>query len=146
MSTETNQAIVRRYIDEAWNRGNVAVIDELMAPNYLRHINGCPTPLTRESHKQRIIRIHRALPDVHLTIEDMIAAGDRVVSRLTLRGTQRETFMGIPPTGRHVTVSGIDIARLVDGKFVEHWAEMDTLGLMQQLGAVIRQQHFASTR
>jgi steroid delta-isomerase-like uncharacterized protein len=136
MSTEENKAIVRRYIEEAWNKGDVSVIDDLMSPDYTRHISGYPIPLTRESHKQRLIRIHRALPDVNLTIEDMIAAGDRVVSRLTLRGTQRDTFMGIPPTGRHVTVTGIDIARVVNGKVVEHWAEMDTLGLMKQLGAL----------
>ena len=136
MSTEENETIVRRYIEQAWNQGNVSIIDELMAPGYRRHVNGCPTPLTRDGHKQRLLRIHRALPDVHLTIEDMIVAGDRVVSRLTLRGTQRETFMGIPPTGRRVTVTGIDIARVSDGKIVEQWAEMDTLGLIQQLGAL----------
>ena len=136
MSTEENERIVRRYIEEAWNRGNVSVVDELMAPGYKRHVNGCPTPLTRDAHKQRLLRIRRALPDVRLTIEDLIAAGDRVVSRLTLRGTQHETFMGIPPTGRRVTITGIDIARLSDGRIVEQWAEMDTLGLIQQLGAL----------
>jgi steroid delta-isomerase-like uncharacterized protein len=136
MSTEANKAIVRRYIDEAWNKGNVNVIDDLMSPEYSRHVSGCPTPLTRESHKQRLLRIHRALPDLSMTVEDMIAADDRVVSRVTLRGTQHETFMGIPATGKHVTITGIDIARVVDGKVVEHWAEMDTLGLIKQLGAL----------
>lgn len=136
MSTEENATIVRRYIEQAWNQGNVSIIDELMAPGYRRHVNGCPRPLTREGHKQRLLRIRRALPDVHLTIEDMIAGGDRVVSRLTLSGTQHETFMGIPPTGRRVTITGIDIARLAEGKIVEQWAEMDTLGLIQQLGAL----------
>ena len=136
MSTEENMAIVRRYIEEAWNRGNVGVIDQLMSPDYARHVNGCPTPLTRESHKRRILQVRRALPDVTMTVEDMIASGDRVASRVTLRGTQCDTFMGIPATGRRVTVTGMDIARLVDGKVVEHWAEMDTLGLIKQLGAL----------
>jgi steroid delta-isomerase-like uncharacterized protein len=136
MSTEDNKAIVRRYIHEAWNKGNVAVIDDLMSPEYTRHVSGCPTPLTRESHKKRILQIHRALPDLSMTVEDMIAAGDRVVCRVTLRGTQHGTFMGIPATGRHVTITGIDIARVIDGRVVEHWAEMDTLGLIKQLGAL----------
>lgn len=138
MTTEDNKALVRRYIEEAWNKGNVSIIDDLMSDDYTRHVSGCPAPLTRESHKKRILQIHRALPDVTMTIEDMIAAGDRVVSRVTLRGTQRDTFMGIPATGRQVTVTGIDIARVVGGKLVEHWAEMDTLGLIKQLGALSR--------
>lgn len=138
MTTEDNKALVRRYVEEAWNKGNVSIIDDLMSDDYTRHVSGCPTPLTRESHKKRILQIHRALPDVTMTIEDMIAAGDRVVSRVTLRGTQRDTFMGIPATGRQVTVTGIDIARVVGGKLVEHWAEMDTLGLIKQLGALSR--------
>ena len=136
MTTEDNKAIVRRYIDEAWNKGNVSVIDDLMSEDYARHVSGCPVPLNRESHKKRILQIHRALPDVTMTIADMVAAGDRVASRVTLRGTQRDTFMGIPATGRQVTVTGMDIARVVDGKVVEHWAEMDTLGLIKQLGAL----------
>jgi steroid delta-isomerase-like uncharacterized protein len=136
MTTEDNKALVRLYIEEAWNKGNVSVIDDLMSENYTRHVSGCPAPLTRESHKKRILQIHRALPDVTMTIEDMVADEDRVASRVTLRGTQRDTFMGIPATGRQVTVTGIDIARVVDGKVVEHWAEMDTLGLIKQLGAL----------
>ena len=136
MTTEDNKAIVRRYIEEAWNKGNVSVIDDLMSEDYARHVSGCPAPLTREGHKKRILQIHRALPDVTMTVEDMIAAGDRVVSRVVLRGTQRDTFMGIPATGRQVTITGIDIARVVNGRLVEHWAEMDTLGLIKQLGAL----------
>lgn len=136
MSTEQNKAVVRRYLEEAWNKGNVGIIDELMAPNYARHISGMPSPVDREAQKQRITRIHGALRDLSLTIEDMIAEGDRVVIRLTVRGTQAGPFMGIPPSGKQVTMTGIDIACLADGKVVEHWGEMDTFGLMQQLGAL----------
>lgn len=136
MSSEANKAVVRRYIEEAWNKGNVSVIDDLMTEDYTRHVSGCPVPLNREAHKKRILQVHRAMPDLTMAIEDMIAAGDRVASRVTLRGTQRDTFMGIPATGRQVTVTGMDIARVVNGKIVEHWAEMDTLGLIKQLGAL----------
>ena len=77
-----------------------------------------------------------AFPDLHFTVEDLIAEGDKVVARLTVRGTQQGAFMGIPPTGKHVTVTGIDINRLAGGKSVEHWLNMDTLGLLQQLGVI----------
>jgi predicted ester cyclase len=73
---------------------------------------------------------------LHFTVEDIIAEGDKVVARLTARGTQQGEFMGIPPTGKRATVTAIDINRMVGGKSVEHWLEMDTLGLLQQLGVV----------
>src|SRR5205823_14624824 len=89
-----------------------------------------------EGSKQFIAMYLTAFPDVHFTVEDIIAEGDKVVTRLTVRGTQQGAFMGIPATGKQTTSTGIDINRIVDGKSVEHWLEMDTLGLLQQLGAV----------
>jgi predicted ester cyclase len=77
-----------------------------------------------------------AFPDLHFTVEDMIAEGDKVVARITMSGTQQGAFMGIPPTGKHVAFTAIDINRIAGGKSVEHWWEMDALGLMQQLGVV----------
>jgi len=77
-----------------------------------------------------------AFPDLYFTVEDLIAEGDEVVARVTMSGTQHGAFMGIPPTGKHVTITGIDINRFVGGKSVEHWVEMDTLGMMQQLGVI----------
>jgi len=77
-----------------------------------------------------------AFPDLHFTVEDFIAEGDKVVARLTVRGTQQGIFMGIPPTGKHATVTAIDINRMAGGKSVEHWLNMDTLGLLQQLGVI----------
>jgi steroid delta-isomerase-like uncharacterized protein len=136
MSPEDNKAIVRRYLEEAWNKGNVGILDELMTPTYARYMSGQAAPLNREGQKQRISTFQRALPDLHLTIEDMIAEGDKVVFRVTLRGTQQGTLMGIPPTGKQVSLTAIDIARVADGKIVEHWGQMDMLGLLQQLGAL----------
>jgi predicted ester cyclase len=134
MSTEENKAIIRRYLEEAWDRGNLTIIDELMSPDYARYLSGQP-PLNRESQKQRIASFRQGLPDVRLTLEDLVAEGDRVVFRITLRGTQQGALMGVPPTGKSVTIGAIDIARLEGGKIVEHWGQMDTYGLLQQLGA-----------
>jgi steroid delta-isomerase-like uncharacterized protein len=136
MSTEENKALVRRYFEEAWNKGNVGVIDMLMATDYSRYMSEPAKPLTREGQKQRITTFRQALPDLHLTIDDLIAEGDKVVFRITVRGTHQGAFMGVSPTGKSVTVTAIDIARFADGKIVEHWGQMDSLGLMQQLGVV----------
>jgi steroid delta-isomerase-like uncharacterized protein len=135
-STEDNKATVRRYLEEAWNQKNLGILDQLTASDYARYISGQSSPLDREGQKQRIASFHQALPDIHLTLEDLIAEGDRVVFRITLRGTHRGVLMGVPPTGKQVTISAIDIARLADGKIVEHWGQMDTFGLLQQLGAI----------
>jgi predicted ester cyclase len=136
MSTEENKAIVRRYLEESWNKGNVGIIDELMAPNYARYLAGQAKPLDREGQKQRIAGFHKAMPDVHLAIDDLFAEGDQVVFRVTIRGTHQGAFMGAAPTGKQITATAIDIARLADGRIVEHWGQMDTLGLMQQLGLI----------
>jgi steroid delta-isomerase-like uncharacterized protein len=136
MPEEENKALVRRYLDEAWNKGNVGIIDELMANDYARYMSGPVQPLDREGQKQRITAFRKALPDLYLAIDDLIAEGDKVVFRITLRGTNQGAFMGIPPTGKPMTVTAIDVVRFADGKIVEHWGQMDSLGLMQQLGAV----------
>ncbi len=136
MSTEENKAAIRRYIDEAWNKGNVNIIDEVMAPDYIRYMNEPGKSLNREGQKQRILGFRKAFPDLHLAIEDMVAEGDKVSFRMFMRGTHQGTIMGIDPTGREITLSAIDIARFADGKIVEQWGQMDTLGLLQQLGAI----------
>ena len=135
-STEDNKATVRRYLEEAWNQKNLSILDQLTASDYARYVSGQATPLNREGQKQRIASFHRGLPDVRLTLEDMIAEGDRVVFRIRIDGTHQATLMGIPATGKQVSISAIDIARLADGRIVEHWGQMDTLGLLQQLGAI----------
>ena len=136
MSVEENKAIVRRYLDEAWNKKNVNILDELMAPNYARYLPGQDKPLDREGQKKRIAGFHTAMPDLTFHIEDLFAEGDRVVFRLIIRGTHQGAFLGVAPTGKELTVTAIDIARLENGKIVDHWGQMDMLGLMRQLGLV----------
>jgi steroid delta-isomerase-like uncharacterized protein len=136
MSTEDNKALVRRFYEEVFNRKNIAAIDEFIAPNVVDHAAPPGTPGGIEGQKQLIGQYLTAFPDLHFTVEDMIAEGDKVVDRITARGTHQGEFMGIPPTGKHATVTAIDITRIAGGKFVEHWLEMDTLGMLQQLGVV----------
>jgi predicted ester cyclase len=136
MSTEVNKASVSRFYDEVFNKKNWAAIDEFIAPNQVDHAAPPGTPAGLVGAKQLLGMYLTAFPDFHLTIEDMIAEGDQVVARFTMRGTQQGAFMNIPPTGKQVTVTAIDINRIAGGKSVEHWLEMDTLGLLQQLGVI----------
>lgn len=134
MSTEQNKATVRRYIEEAWNKGNVSVMDELMAADYARHTPG--GALDRASQKQRVAGFRTAFPDLHLDIQDMLAESDRVMFRVTVTGTHQNPFQNIPPAGRQVSFEGIDVARLSGGKIVEQWGVVDLFTLLKQLGAV----------
>ena len=136
MSAEENKASIRRYVEEAWNKGSVDIIDELMATHYARHMAISAPPLTREGQKQRILGFRRAFPDLRLTIEDMVAEGEKVSFRLTLRGTHQGEFMRVPPTGKQIVVGAVDVARFEDGKVAEQWGQTDMLGLLQQIGAV----------
>ncbi len=134
--TEDNKALNRRFVEEVINQGNIEAIDELIDPGVVDHSAPEGFPTGREGAKQFAAMMRSAFPDLHLTIEDMIAEGDKVVMRSTWSGTHQGEFMGIPATGRRVTVSAIDISRVADGRMVEHWEQFDALGLMQQLGAV----------
>ena len=136
MSAEENKAIVRRYLDEAWIKRNLNILDELMAPNYARYLPGQAAPLDREGQKRRIAGFHAAMPDLDFLIEDLFAEGDRVVFRVKISGTHTGTFLGIAPTGKQLIATAIDIARLENGKIVDHWGEMDMAGLMRQLGLI----------
>jgi steroid delta-isomerase-like uncharacterized protein len=131
-----NKEIVRRAITEPWT-GNLDVIDELIADDYVGHDPSMPEP-TRgpEGVKEFFGIFMAAYPDASITIEEQIADGDWVASRWTGRGTHKGELMGIPATGKQVTVSGITISRLAGGKIAEEWNNWDTLGMMQQLGAI----------
>jgi len=135
-STEVNKASMRRFYDEVFNKKNRAAIDEFINPTQVDHAAPPGTPGGLEGAKHTVTMYLTAFPDLHFTVEDFIAEGDKVVARLTVRGTQQGIFMGIPPTGKHATVTAIDINRMADGKSVEHWLNMDTLGLLQQLGVI----------
>jgi predicted ester cyclase len=136
MSTEDNKALVRRFYEEVINKKKTAAIDEFIDPNQVDHAAPPGIPGGIEGAKQVIAMYLTAFPDLHFTVEDMIAEGDKVVARITARGMHQGTFMSIPPTGKQVTVTAIEIIRIAGSKFVEHWMELDALGLLQQLGAV----------
>jgi steroid delta-isomerase-like uncharacterized protein len=136
MSTEQNKALVRQLIEEVFNRGNISLVDEIMPPDYVDHEGVPGYPPTREGFKQSIPMLRSGIPDFNATIDDVVAEGDRVVIRMTFRGTQTGEFMGMPPTGKSISVGVIDIFRIAGGKIVEHWGQMDSMGMMQQLGAM----------
>lgn len=137
MSPEENKVIVRRFVEAVVNRGNLTAVDELFHPEYVLHIPASAEPILGvESVKRTSALFRSAFPDWHDTIDDMIASGDKVVTRWTERGTHKGEFQGIAPTGKQVRLTGIDVFRLKDGKIVEQWLQMDMLGMMQQLGAI----------
>ena len=136
MSVEENKAIEQRFFEEVVNNGNLAVIDELFAANFIDHTALPGAASDREGAKQFFAMAHNAFPDFRSTLEDMFAEGDKVVQRFTARGTHKGEFMGIAPTGKQMTVPGIAIHRITGGKIVENWTSMDMLGVMQQLGVV----------
>ena len=135
--SEENKTIVRRLFEELWNKGNLSVADNLFTPNYDHHDPSTPDfGRGPESEKKRATLYRTAFPDVRLTIEDIIAEGETVMTRWSCRGTHKGDLRGIAPTGKQVNISGVTIARLANGKFVEGWVNWDALGLMQQLGVV----------
>jgi steroid delta-isomerase-like uncharacterized protein len=137
MDSQQNKAILQRYFEEAWNKGRLEVLDEIVASNYVNHDPAVPgLPPGPEGLKPIMAGFRAAFPDLHFTIEAMIAEGDQVVTRWTMRGTHLGEFIGLPPSSKQVTCGGIQIERLVNGQIVEHWRKADDLGLMQQLGAI----------
>ena len=134
MSAEQNKAIARRFIEEVWNNQNLAAVDELYAPNAVEHRDLPPFDLDRESAKQYTAPLFSAFPDVHVTIEDMVAEGDTVVTRWIAHGTHQGELMGITPTGKTIAVMGISIGRHdANGQLVESWTTWDRLSMLQQL-------------
>ena len=133
--SEQNKAVVRRFT-EVFETGDLSILDEVLASNFVDHSPFPEQPPDREGMKQMIGMMRATFPDMAVSTDDMIAEGDKVVSRWTGTGTHQGEFMGIPATGKKVTVTGIGIDRVVDGKIVEHWEQFDAMGMMQQLGAI----------
>ncbi len=139
-STEANKALARRVTDEVWNQGNMAAVDDLFTSAAVTHGRTAADDIRgTDGFKQYVTPLRTAFPDLHLTIEDQIAEGDKVANRFTMHGTQKgELHLGpsstVPPTGKEVTITGIVINRLDGGKIAETWVNVDQLGLLQQLG------------
>ena len=134
--SEENKALVRRFYKEL-DKKNFEVFSELCVPDYISHFPGSPEPQNREARKQTSRMFYEAFPDLQHTLDDLIAESDEVAARLTARGTHKGDFQDIPPTGKPIMFTGMRVYRIVGGKLAEEWANFDSLGLMQQLGALI---------
>jgi len=137
MAAEQDKALIVRFVEELFNRGNIGIVDEIFAPDFIEREQLPPgIPSGREGVKVLATMLRSAFPDFKATIDDILAEGDKVVIRMTWSGTQKGEFMGVPATGKRVSVGVIDIIRITNGKLVEHWGQMDSMSLMQQLGAI----------
>ncbi len=135
--SEENKAIVRRQEEELFTQGNLDAADEIYAPNYVGHDPTNPEDIRGlEAAKQAAADYREAFPDLQVTIEDLIAEGDKVAARVRFRGTHQGELEGIAPMGRQVESTGIVISRIEEGKIAEDWANFDDLGMMQQLRLV----------
>ena len=134
--TDRNKAVVRRFIEEVQNNKNMDLFDELNAEDFVNLSAPPGMPNDREGGKMYLGGFLSAFPESRVVVDDMIAEGDRVVTKKTFTGTHTGEFMGIAPTGNAVTIQYVDILRLRDGRIVEHWLSMDQLSFLQQLGAI----------
>lgn len=136
--SEENKALIRRFAEEM-NKGNLKVYDDLFGHDYVVHppkSMNLPNPANLAIRVQIAKTFLSAFPDLRHSVDDLIAEGDKVVARLTVSGTHKGDFRGIPPTGKRVTTQGIVVFRISNGKIVEEWALLDSMGLMQQLGDI----------
>ena len=133
MSTETNKTLAMRVVDGI-NQHDLSVLDEVIAADAVDHATPPGMPPTRESAKQFLGMLLAAFPDFHYTVEFTVAEGDRVAQRLNGSGTMQGEFMGMPATGKHAMWTETHVSRFADDKLVEHWANIDQVGMMQQLG------------
>jgi steroid delta-isomerase-like uncharacterized protein len=133
---EQNKQVVEQFIQALFSRGELTAVDEYLAPDFVDHNPTVPGQAgDRESMRSAGQVFRAAFPDWQSTVDDLLADGDKVVERFTASGTHRGQLMGRDPTGRRVTLGGINIFRLRDGKIVERWGVLDRLALMQQLDA-----------
>ena len=135
MSAEEHKTIVRRWV-ELWNTKNVDAVTEFIAADYVRHDPNNPDIRGAAAETQFVTMVLTAFPDLHITIDQLVAEGDTVVGRFTFRGTQRGVFSGIPPTQKQITFTATETFRIHGGKIAEQWVSMDALGMLQQLGVI----------
>lgn len=136
MSAEQNKAITHRWIEEVINQQNLALIDELFTSDYVNHMAPPGFPTGPQGEKLFTQMFFGAFPNGRMELVDVVAEGDRAAGRYTFSGTHTGEFIGIPPTGKRFSVSGINIIRFANGKIAENWPSLDMLGLMQQIGVV----------
>ena len=135
MSAEDQNAIVRRWVD-AWNKQDLDVAESLLTPDYVRHDANLPEMNGPAAQREFIAGILSAFPDLDLQVDQFITQDDLVAARVSLRGTHRGEFSGVPATGNEVAFESVEIFRLAGGKIAEQWVVMNAMGLFQQLGAI----------
>jgi len=135
MTGEKNKALVRRYV-EAIHGGDLDGGENLLASDFVFHMPGTAVPLNRAAFRHLFLGLLAAFPDLSVTNEELIAEGSTVAGRWTTRGTHQGELWGIPPTGKQVTITSVDINRIADGRIAERWHEFDALGMMQQFGLI----------
>lgn len=135
MTTEENKAIYREFLEEVFNKGRLDKLDEFLDPEYVFRDAPLGTPEGPEAIKQVVSMFRSAFPDLKITIEELVAEGDKVCARSTTRGTHQGVLFGVPATGKAVTMKGLTMVRISDGRLVESWVKNDIMGLMSQLDA-----------
>ncbi|WP_440008208.1 ester cyclase [Halomicrococcus sp. SG-WS-1] len=137
MTPEENKELVRRDPEEIWSEGNVDVVDEIYAEDFVLHDPSSPDGTRgREEYREYVAAYRDAFPDADYAVEELVAEGDAVAMRYTARGTHEGELMGIEPTGEEVTVTGMELYHVDDGKITEMWTNYDALGVFRQLGVV----------
>ena len=137
MSADDNKALVRRYIEVGWSRGDLGVVRESVAPDYRRHQPGMPFPVETGAALEELVGMYRrGLPDLEVVIDHIVAEGDFVATRVSARGIHNGDLAGIAPTGKQVEFTASDMFKLSDGRIVESWHNVDDFGLLQQLGVI----------
>jgi steroid delta-isomerase-like uncharacterized protein len=135
MSVDENKSLNLRWI-KAFNDRDWATDAACRAPSFVAHMSGVPVPLDGAGWGAFMTAFTTAFPDAQISVADSFGERDMVATRWTITGTHRGDFQGVPPTGRPVTMAGVDISRFVDGKIAEHWAQFDVISVMQQIGAI----------
>lgn len=133
-SPEQNKQVIHQVF-ESYTQQNMEKAEKLYSPKHIFHFPGAP-PMDWNIHKQFIVGLSKAFPDLHFKVEDLLTEGDKVAYRLTVSGTHKGEFQGIPPTDRKLSFTSMGISNIVDGKVAEDWVDADTMGLMQQLGVI----------
>ena len=136
MSAEENKALHRRFFEELFNQGNLETADQIVATSYVNHDAAPGETPGVEGLKQFVMMLRTAFPDIHFTVDDQVAEGEKVATRWTVTGTHQAEFAGIPATGKPVRLTAINIHLVADGKIQEGWVNWDARGMMQQLGVI----------
>jgi steroid delta-isomerase-like uncharacterized protein len=136
MTTNNKEFVLRNWYQELWDNWNITLADDVLSDDYRFHAPGVPVALDRDTTKQVVAMYAKSFPDLKHTVDELIAEGDSVAARWTVNGTHRGEFQGIPASGKQVTLSGVTLHHVKDGKIRETWLSFDSMDLLQQLGAV----------